>query len=65
MSSSVEVSEARKVVQELIVRTQGWQCCLNCLDWDKANERCDKFNARPPAAIIVVGCKDHTNDIPF
>lgn len=45
--------------------SQGWlKTCLNCHYWHKPQEKCDKYNQRPPAEIIVAGCPDH-EDIPF
>lgn len=38
--------------------------CLNCHHWNDKKEICGKWNARPPAKVIVSGCDDHT-DIPF
>lgn len=64
-SDSQTVAEARKVVQELCTKVQAWQCCLNCINWNARDETCAKFGARPPATIIVHGCRDHENDIPF
>ena len=28
-------------------------------------ETCGKFNVRPPAKVIVCGCSEHEDDIPF
>ena len=41
--------------------------CLNCLNWDAGKEVCKKYNARPPAEIIVYSCPEHEDDdeIPF
>ena len=46
--------------------------CLNCKCWNEANEICNKFNARPPAEIIVYSCpayeedtKNMDDEIPF
>lgn len=38
--------------------------CLNCHHWKATEEMCGKFNARPPAKVIVSGCEEHT-DVPF
>lgn len=49
-------------LQEMLVVKEIWRTCLNCIHW---REGCILFNAMPPPAIIVHGCKDHENDIPF
>jgi len=61
--------------QKQIVRNHIWQCCLNCEYWthltvmtateQSEKDLCGKFNAVPPAHIIVHGCKDHLADVPF
>jgi hypothetical protein len=48
-----------------------FRSCLNCEHWTGENptnappEQCRKFRARPPARVIVTGCDDHTDLIPF
>lgn len=39
--------------------------CTNCEHWRHTEERCGKWNARPPATVIVTGCDDHSDEIPF
>lgn len=41
--------------------------CINCERFDQANELCGIYSARPPAAVIVIGCERHKeiDDIPF
>jgi len=48
-----------------LIRYEAWQSCLNCADWNKKAESCDKFKGRPPATAIVNGCEEHVADIPF
>jgi len=42
-----------------------WQCCLNCDQWEKDKELCQKWNMKPPAKIIILGCEDWEVSIPF
>ena len=42
-----------------------WQTCINCENWDKDKELCEKWGVRPPAKVIVNGCDDWFVDIPF
>lgn len=52
-----------------------FRSCLNCADWEGEHapgvtlkyppEWCRKFNARPPAKVIVTGCPEHSDNIPF
>ena len=62
--------------QTAIVNAEVWRTCLNCLHWierttireDKSKtveSICGMFGAVPPPHIIVHGCRDHENDIPF
>ncbi|AMW36195.1 hypothetical protein [Xanthomonas phage XAJ2] len=55
----------QKSLQDVLVKTHDWQTCLNCIHWLKRNELCEKFGGRPPADIIVTGCIEHDDDIPF
>lgn len=50
--------------QQKLINGEIWQTCLNCLSWN-GEKGCMMFKAMPPPHIIVSGCKDHENDIPF
>lgn len=41
--------------------------CVNCERFNQEKELCGIYNARPPAAVIVIGCEKHKeiDDIPF
>lgn len=39
--------------------------CLNCEHWDKKPEQCRKFGMKPPLEVIVYGCAEWEQDIPF
>lgn len=39
--------------------------CINCINWDNKPEECVKFKQRPPAEVIVLGCAEWEQDIPF
>ena len=59
----VEEHEAIKKHQDLLMRTHTWRTCLNCDNWSQ--NKCIKFKAVPPPHVIVNGCKDWEDDIPF
>lgn len=47
-----------------------WRSCLGCANWREqpmSNRTmvCGLFNQTPPAEIIVNGCRDYDQDIPF
>jgi len=47
-----------------------FRSCLNCEHWiegppDNRQQMCGKYKMRPPTKIIVCGCDDHTDNIPF
>lgn len=53
--------------EELIKKFKHWvidQSCLQCMHWEDNKEMCKLFNQRPPAKVIVNGCKYH-EFIPF
>ena len=74
-----EVAAHRMDLQAKLINTQVWQTCLNCVYWYKRTiinntvepptrtekQDCRLFKAMPPPHIIVSGCPDHENDIPF
>lgn len=39
--------------------------CITCNEFDEGNERCMKFNQRPPARVIATGCPKWCCKIPF
>lgn len=51
--------------QKDVVKMGTWQCCLSCDYWQHKDEFCEKFKARPPADVIVTGCPEFMDDIPF
>jgi len=56
---------SRLFVQEMMELGM-FRTCINCKHWIDGNEICEKFNERPPAKVIVVGCEAHEDsDIPF
>lgn len=45
-----------------------FKTCENCRNMSEAGPaHCSKFNATPPVAIIMTGCREHDDkeDIPF
>lgn len=53
-----------------LISAQVVRSCLNCAAWApngaaKAAELCLKFNATPPAQVIVYACEMWDADIPF
>jgi hypothetical protein len=60
--------------QRTLIRTEQWRCCMNCENWSnnsverkntQPSEICHKFNARPPAETITLGCIEWETIIPF
>ena len=65
----VVTDEKRKFNNELsnfqreVIHSLMWNSCINCGNFNKQLEKCNKFNARPPAEIIVVGCGEYIIDV--
>jgi hypothetical protein len=60
------VEEAILKHQKRLLDAKLWRSCLNCINWiEKPNIGCMKFRALPPPNVIVHGCKDWEDDIPF
>ena len=63
--SQLNSAEIRIEFQKRLVDSCVWQTCLNCTQFDIDADTCKRYNAKPPAYIILSGCKDHETDIPF
>jgi len=51
----------KALVQQLVVRS-----CLNCENFDEKQETCSLTQGKkPPATIVVFGCIQWTQHIPF
>lgn len=45
---------------QLICQKNGFsKTCLTCQQFNEGTEICAKWNARPPAKVIVAGCESH------
>ncbi len=58
-----------KYQKELILQAL-WRSCLNCCFWQQGNNAelptgCALHRAMPPAQVILHGCRDWEDDIPF
>lgn len=53
---------ADAMVKELDVRTRH---CANCDLYNHKAEICTKYGTRPPCRVIVVGCPEWEDEIPF
>ncbi len=44
-----------------------YRSCINCFNFNEKNELCKLANQRPPAKVIVFGCRmwDDKDGIPF
>lgn len=73
----VETQAAIEKNQRLLVSSGNWRTCLNCEHFTEVtvmspNERenktykhCGLYRAVPPPEVIVHGCKDWQDEIPF
>ncbi len=59
-------AEVKLAVQDVLEKDFPFQSCINCREFQE-NEICKLYGVRPPAKIIVIGCKEWTNinDIPY
>lgn len=64
--STYKVDEQTRIaLQKELQNQQIIKNCVNCDDFDTGQNICKKFNATPPATVIVVGCEHWVPDIPF
>lgn len=59
-------SEVKLAVQDVLEKEFPFQCCVNCINF-QSDEKCKLYGVRPPARIIVTGCKEwqDKNEIPY
>ena len=60
-----EIKEKDIELRSEMVKQHVWQCCLNCVEYNSLEEKCGKYNARPPLKVVIVGCKEYDEDVPF
>lgn len=66
MTTRAQQQQAQRIeFQKRVILHHNWATCLNCEYWDAAKEHCEKFDAKPPLEVVVVGCNDWIEDIPF
>jgi len=56
--------------QERLIRTGQWRTCINCEYWTEIPNSnrtmiCGKWGQTPPLEVIVVGCPEWIDRIPF
>jgi len=59
-----------KQLTELMLEEGWFRTCYNCEHWiegppDNLQQICGKYKQRPPTKIIVCGCEDHSDNIPY
>lgn len=57
-------SITNSVVHQMII-DGAMQSCLNCYHFNEAAETCGRYGKRPPARVIVTGCCEWEDEIPF
>lgn len=55
-----------KAIRKAMEIEYPFQTCINCINFDEANELCRLVKMRPPARVIAFGCPKYDDDkIPF
>lgn len=54
-----------RVISATIRKMELGKNCLTCANFDHATEICAPCGKRPPASVIVEGCSQYQNIIPF
>lgn len=58
-------AEHKRNMQQAMVNSFTWECCLNCDQWRTSDDKCGKYDATPPIKVITIGCVDWECNIPF
>lgn len=57
-----------------VVHSGLWRCCMNCEHWgevvavtstERTYSQCGKYDMLPPDEVLIVGCVNHLQSIPF
>ena len=59
------VDKKRQEVHLFLIHTGALLSCISCTHYCQQKELCKKWQSKPPAKIIVIGCDSHSPDIPF
>lgn len=51
-----ELKEALNEVFDRLRFDELFVTCLSCVHWDEPGDKCGKYQQKPPAKVIVVGC---------
>jgi hypothetical protein len=73
LKANSTINDLQRVLQQGLVKTSYWKCCLNCEHWgDNSCERqemkiqkCHKFNVVPPPDVLVHACEHWMVIVPF
>lgn len=56
---------AAKLFHDKMLTAGVFPSCVNCLEFNQLSDKCMKYNAKPPAAIIARSCPEWEMYIPF
>jgi len=54
-----------KLTDDYLEELGVFKSCINCEQFMHTEEKCGKYNLRPPAETIAKGCDDWFEEIPF
>ncbi len=59
--------ELMSAMTKLIGNGQPFQNCHNCMSWMYDEDKCRRFNAKPPTHILINSCEAYEDDgiVPF
>jgi len=65
MPSRINPSSPKRHTHRRMIRTLELESCINCDWWEDKDESCFKYKVTPPIDVIVFGCEEWTDPIPF
>lgn len=54
-----------KMISDLIEEARLHRSCLTCVHFEEATEKCHRYEQRPPARVIAMGCPEWEQEPPF
>ena len=65
-SGKDRIGDAHALIRDMIDNLT--RTCINCSHWQQKSDEiyiCDKYKMKPPPRIIINGCEQHSDTIPF
>ena len=60
-----EAKGLEAAILAVVREAQLGKCCITCDYFKETEELCKRYDVRPPARVIALGCSSYEPEIPF